>query len=171
MNKLTFATLLVTIFSITLTGCGDEIDDIFNPPLDTELTFEINGVAKDLTSGIQFGISTDDDFLFRGSDETAGELLDLTLPNDATGTFTDESNGYGMVWYDWSGSDTLVYLHFPSVAQSGFTITVDKFDNELVGEISGTFSGVLYSVLDFSDSVVITNGRFARPFAGPVEVN
>ena len=123
----------------------------------------VNGIAatvqgsawqsKATTGYYAWSFITIDGYMFNGDDST---VFEVAVSDTATIGNTDvDFSGSSVTYYDVKKGKTYTADGFSG--HGAFKLTAwDK--TKLT--VAGTFSGVLYSVPDNSDSITVTNGRF-----------
>jgi hypothetical protein len=98
---------------------------------------------------------------FKGGDSTALGL-EFQGPVVLNKPFSSDTTAFVLSYTDIKGGNQTGY----AVLTGGFgksVVTITSYDST-GHKIGGTFSGVLYNIVTFTDSITITNGKFNTSF-------
>lgn len=163
MKKLLTMSILLSGF---LLSCGNDDDDNNNDgQLETTLEMRVDGVlwvADQNQAGI---ISSNSSMLSMSGERNDVDNFGFSRTNvSALGTY-DLPPGTMTMILDEAGVSKIYSLSNPN-AHASVTLT-NKIDNQLTGALAGfyaeaDFEGVLYNIINASDSIVITEGKLRQ---------
>ncbi len=154
MNRITLTTLAALLIALFVVGCSS--DDPAGPGdgnnnnnvADGAVSYTIGTQPRSFTNALAAYNASQSALGITASDNTDQEAVVLAMPK-AVGTFTQDA-GDGFV------DITIIFNGIPYFSKDDVTtITVDSVTDS---HVTGTFTGVVASILD--EEYTVTNGQF-----------